>query len=91
MLIGLRMKTLISLLKDTWVVYNDNLVEPPASQFATNLKRIKDVSIPWSIKKKEMDIKYLVDIELMLEESFNKVGFGFASDEDKASLTVLES
>ena len=84
-------ENLVCLLKDTWVVYNDYLSESPASQFSTNLKRIKDVSIYWSVKKKERDIKDLVEIELLLEESFNKVGFGFASNEDKESLTELES
>ena len=32
-----------------------------------------------------------MDIELTLAESFNKVGFGFSSEEDKASLIDLES
>ena len=63
----------------------------PTVHFAANLKRIKDVSILWSIKKKTQEFKDLVDIKLLLAESFNKVGFGFSSVEDKASLVELES
>ena len=32
-----------------------------------------------------------MDIGLLLAESFNKVGFGFSFEEDKASLIELES
>ena len=32
-----------------------------------------------------------MDIELFLVDSFNKVGSGFSSEEDKASLIELES
>ena len=63
----------------------------PAVHFATNLKHIKDVSILWFVKKKTQELKDLVDIELLLDESFNKVGFVFSSKEDKASLVELES
>ena len=35
----------------------------PASQFVTNLKRVKEISIEWSLKKKAQNIKDLVDIE----------------------------
>ena len=62
-----------------------------ASQFALNLKTIKDVSIDWSVKKKAQDQKDLVDIESLLAEYFNKLGFGFASDSDKHFLVELES
>ena len=57
---------LVKSLKDSWVAYSDNLHDSPASHFASNLKRIKDVSIAWSIKKKEMEFKDLVEIEIML-------------------------
>ena len=48
------------------MVYSDNLQASPANQFSSNLKRIKDVSIAWSVKKKEMDFRALVEIEIML-------------------------
>ena len=57
--------------------------------FAANIRHIKDVSIIWSVNKKAMELKDLVDIELLLVESFNKVGFGFSSKEDKAYLIEL--
>ena len=31
-----------------------------------------------------------MEIELLLVESFNKIGFGFSSEEDKSSLVDLE-
>ena len=34
---------LAKLLHETWVVYSDNLLASPATHFASNLKRIKDV------------------------------------------------
>ena len=59
--------------------------------FASNLKKIKDVSISWSVAKKLQENKDLVDIETLLAESFHKMGFGFASEEDKSSLVDLET
>ena len=82
---------LVTLLKGSWSVYVDNPEVLPAVHFVSNLKRIKDVSILWSVKKIAQELKDLVDIELLLVESFNKVGFGFSSEEDKVSLIELES
>ena len=63
----------------------------PTLHFSTNLKRIKDISICWSVKRKEQDLKDLVEIEILLEEACTKMGFGYSSEEDKESLVVLES
>ena len=73
------------------MVYSDNLHDSPAYHFASNLKRVKDVSISWSVKKKEVDFKDLVEIEILLSVFSHKIGFGFSSEEDKASLIELES
>ena len=56
-----------------------------------NLKRIKDLSIVWSLKKKGQDIKDLVDIESELKRYYERVSFGFTSVEDKLILVELES
>ena len=64
---------------------------PPAMHFAANLKRIKDITISWSVKRKVQDLKDLVEIEILPQEECTKVGFGYYSEEDKASLVVLES
>ena len=69
----------------------DNLELSPVVHFASNLKKIKDVSISWSVAKKLQENKDLVDIENLLAQSFHKMGFGFASEEDKSSLVDLES
>ena len=61
------------------------------SHFVANLKIIKDVSISWLVKKIVQEIKDLVEIELLLVESFNKIGFGFSTKEDKSSLVDLET
>ena len=82
---------LVKLLKESWVVYTDNLHVSPASHFASNLKCIKDVSISWFVLKKEVEFKYLVEIEIMLTVLSHKIGFDFSSKEDKASLIELES
>ena len=82
---------LVNLLKDSWVTYSDNLHDSPASHFASNLKCIKDVSIAWSAKKKEIEYKHLVEIEIMLTAFSHKFGFGFSFDEDKVALIDLES
>ena len=62
----LQNEDLVKSLKDSWVVYSDNFHESPASHFATNLKKIKEVSVAWSVNKKEMEFKELVEVELML-------------------------
>ena len=62
-----------------------------ASQFSTNLKKIKNVYICWSVKRKEQDTKDLVEIEFLLEDACSNLGFGFSTAKDKASLYVLES
>ena len=82
---------LVSDLNDSWKFFDDTSLLSPASQFALNLKTIKDISIRWSVKKKTQDQKDLVDIELLLAESFNKLGFGFASDSEKLFSVELES
>ena len=48
---------LVTLLKESWVVYSDNPNYLSASQFAANLKRIKDVSIAWSVKKRSWNLR----------------------------------
>ena len=63
----------------------------PAMHFADNLKRIKEISICWSVKKKVQHLKDLVAIEILLEEACTKVGFGFSSEEARESLVELES
>ena len=56
-----------------------------------NLKRIKDLSIEWSLKKKAQDIKDLVDIEFELKRYYDRVSFVFTLVEDKLILVELES
>ena len=82
---------LVKLLNETWVVYSDNLQTSPTNQFYSNLKRNKDVSIAWSVKKSVVENKDLVAIESLLIESFNKLGFGFSSEQDKSYLVDLET
>ena len=82
---------LVKLLKESWVVYFDNLHVTPASHFASNFKCVKDVSISWYVMKKEVEFKDLVEIEILLTVFSHKIGFGFSSEEDKASLIELES
>ena len=43
---------LVSLLKASWVVYEASSEVSLAYEFAVNLKRLKEVSISWSVKKK---------------------------------------
>ena len=81
----------VNLLKGSWEVFNDNLQLSPACHFASNLKRIKDVSISWSVKKKEMELKDLVEIEIMISAFSHRTEFGFYSEEDKVGLIELES
>ena len=57
---------LVKSLKESWVVYSDNLHVSPTSHFASNIKLIKDVSIAWSVKKKEIEYKELVEIEILI-------------------------
>ena len=57
---------LVKSLKESWVVYSDNRHDSPASHFASNLKRIKEVSVAWFVKKKELEFKDLVEIENIL-------------------------
>ena len=80
----------VSLLKELWTVYVDNPVVSPVAHFATNLKHIKDVSILWYVNKKAQERKDLVDIELLLVESFNTLGFVFSYVEDKSYMVELE-
>ena len=82
---------LVNTLKAYWVVYDDNLLESPASQLISNIKRIKEVSIAWYVKKKESEFKDLVEIEIMLSVFSHKFGFGFSSVEDKEALIILEA
>ena len=42
----------VTLLNDSWNIYVDKPEMLPVVHFAANLKRIKDVSILWAIKKK---------------------------------------
>ena len=42
---------LVKYLIETWVDYSYNLHVSPTTHFYSNLKRFKDVSIAWSVKK----------------------------------------
>ena len=46
---------LVSVLKDSWKVFDEISELSPSSQFAMNLKTIKYVSIDWLVKKKAQD------------------------------------
>ena len=82
---------LVTLLKASWKAFDVSSGLSSATQFAANLKTIKEVSISWSIKKKVQDNKDLVDIEALLVASFNSHGFGFLTEVDKVLLIDLES
>ena len=82
---------LVNLLKNTWKVYEENSELPLASQFLANLKRIKNVSICWSVKRKEQDTKDLVEIAFLLENACTNFGFGYSTEDDKDSLYCSES
>ena len=61
----------VSLLKASWKYFDVASSLSSTTQFAANIKTIKEVSISWSIKKKVQDNKDLVDIEALLVASFN--------------------
>ena len=82
---------LVKSLKDSWLVYSDNIHESLASHFASNIKKIKEVYVAWSVNKKEMEYKDLVEIELMLSIFSHQYGFGFLTEEDKVALIELEA
>ena len=71
-------------------MYVDNPLVSVASHFAANLKHIKEVSISWAIKKKAVETKDLIEIELLIAASFNSISFGFSSESDKSTIFVLE-
>ena len=82
---------MVEALKDSWVLFDARSDLSPVSQFIENLKRIKEISIKWSLKKKVQDIKDLVDIENDMKSFFDRATNGFTSEEDKLSLVELES
>ena len=43
------------------------------------------------MKKKELKVREIKNIENLMVEKFNWVGFGYASDEAKEDLLILES
>ena len=65
--------------------------ESLASQFAANLKTLKNVSINWLVKKKALDIMDLVDIEREMKVHIDRLGIGFNSKRDKVSMIELEA
>ena len=81
----------VTLLKASWIVYDDSSEVSPASNFDVNLKSLKHVSSYLSVKKKAQEIKDLVDIEFSMIETLHKMGFGFTSEDDKSSLVELET
>ena len=82
---------LVLLLKNTWKFFDNNSVLSSASQFSKNLKKIKNVSICWSVKRKDRDTKELIEIELLLGNAYFNVGFGYTTEADKDSLYALEA
>ena len=63
----------------------------PTSQFVANFKRIKKLSIQWSLKKKAQDIKDLVDIESDMKRYYDRPIIGFIFEKDKLFLIEIES
>ena len=82
---------LVLLLKNTWKFFDNNSVLSSASQFSKNLKKIKNVSICWSVKRKYRDTKELIEIELLLGNAYFNVGFGYTTKADNDSLYALEA
>ena len=82
---------LVLLLKNTWKIFDDNFDLSPTSQFSENLKKIKNVSICCSVKRKDRDTKELIEIELLLGNACFNVGFGYTTEADKDSLYALEA
>jgi hypothetical protein len=43
----------LDLVKDSWVLHNVDMLEPPPLQFLENLKRIKKETIAWHKEQKQ--------------------------------------
>ena len=76
-------ESFVSLLKESLNVCEKGFQVSPFENFVGILKKIKDVSIKWYVKKKEPYERDISNIENSLVEKFNRVGFGFASEEAK--------
>ena len=76
-------ESFVSLLKERRNVYEKGFQVSPFENFVGNLKNIKYVSIKWSVKKKEPYECDIRNIENNLVEKYNRVRFGFESEEEK--------
>ena len=82
---------MVEALKDSWVPFDARSALSPDAQFSENLKRIKAISIKWSLNKNAHNIKDLVEIEFELKRFYDRNNFGFISEVDKYLLIEIES
>ena len=73
----------VKLIKQSLTIYDNSSQESPSSHFANNLKKIRQLFIKWSGKKKESKDCALKSIEVELVEKYNENGFSFYSEETK--------
>ena len=79
------------LLSDGWIKYDVSSEISPSCWFVNNLKMAKDLSIKWSIEKKERDDRNIKMIEQKIQEKFHERGFNFFSTVSKQEILDLES
>jgi hypothetical protein len=79
------------LVKSNWIGIRDFEGIPTAIQFATNLRRIKKLAIPWENSKQKEDEQELQSIEEQLELIYQDSDSGFTSDSSRDNLKRLEA
>jgi hypothetical protein len=78
------------LVKENWRVFYDSLGMLASIQFAYNIKRIKQLAIPWAKEKNVREELELREVEAQIERISQSNGDGYLSGEEKEDLKNME-
>jgi hypothetical protein len=86
----LKEEDFISLVKEYWILVEQNAEEQVVVQFVANLKRLKKAIMEWAHWKRQKDEHILIDVKVALQSIYDSKGGGYAFPESKEELLALE-
>jgi hypothetical protein len=78
------------LVKENWIVFDDSLGMPTSIQFVDNIKRIKQLAIPWAKKKNAREELEIGEVEAQIVRISHSDGDGYLLREEKEDLKIME-
>jgi len=88
--VWLKDESFIKLIKENWVLYDNQATLSASFHFMENIKKLKSIIKSWSFLKKQREEAELIQLEKELSQVYDSEGGGFRSQEEKEDLIRKE-